>query len=111
MATTRIIPLHINKGKTIAQCLTERIGYILNPDKTKEGEDVSSFACDLMTADMEFLLSRRQYQQRTERVQQSEVIAYQSFVPGEVMAEQANQIGYELAHRFLKEVIIAENGV
>lgn len=26
MATTRIIPMHVNKGKTIAQCLTERTG-------------------------------------------------------------------------------------
>lgn len=27
MATTRIISMHINKGKTIAQCLTDRTDY------------------------------------------------------------------------------------
>ena len=46
MATTRIIPMHINKGKTIAQCLSDRTEYAMNPDKTEAGEFVSSFACD-----------------------------------------------------------------
>ena len=35
MATTRIIPMHINKGKTIAQCMKARIDYVKNPDKTE----------------------------------------------------------------------------
>lgn len=98
MATTRIIPMHINKGKTIAQCLSDRTKYAINPDKTEAGELVSSFACDPKTADMEFLLSKRQYWQITGRTQQSDVIAYQvrqSFKPGEVTPEQANRIGYE----------------
>ena len=105
MATTRIIPMHINKGKTIAQCLSDRTEYAMNPDKTEAGEFVSSFACDPKTADMEFLLSKRQYRQLTGRTQQSDVIAYQvrqSFKPGEVTPEQANRIGYEFARRFLK---------
>lgn len=34
MATMRIIPIHISRGKTAAQCLKARIDYILNPDKT-----------------------------------------------------------------------------
>ena len=37
MATTRIIPMHVNKGKTIAQFLTERTDYAKNPDKTEDG--------------------------------------------------------------------------
>ena len=105
MATTRIIPMHINRGKTIAQCLSDRTAYAINPDKTEAGELVSSYACDPKTADMEFLLSKRQYRQLTGRTQQSDVIAYQvrqSFKPGEVTPEQANQIGYEFARRFLK---------
>lgn len=32
MATTRIIPMHVNKGKTIAQCLKARTDYAKNPD-------------------------------------------------------------------------------
>lgn len=45
MATTRIIPMHINKGKTIAQCMKARIDYVKNPDKTEDGEFISSYAC------------------------------------------------------------------
>ena len=43
MATTRIIPMHINKGKTIAQCLKARVKYVKNPDKTDGGELISSY--------------------------------------------------------------------
>ena len=56
MATTRIIPMHINKGKTIAQCLKARVEYVKNPDKTDSGELISSYACSPETADQEFLL-------------------------------------------------------
>ena len=35
MATTRIIPMHLNKGKTPAQCLADRTEYGMNPDKTE----------------------------------------------------------------------------
>lgn len=41
MATTRIIPMHISKGKTIAQCLRDRIDYGKNPEKTNDGELVA----------------------------------------------------------------------
>ena len=105
MATTRIIPMHVNKGKTIAQCLTERTDYAKNPDKTEDGEYISTYACDAKTADSEFLLSKRQYRQLTGREQASDVIAYQirqSFKPGEVTPEEAHQMGIELAERFLK---------
>lgn len=37
MATTRIIPMHINKGKSAAQCLKARISYVLNPKKQRMG--------------------------------------------------------------------------
>lgn len=105
MATTRIIPMHINKGKSIAQCLKARIEYVKNPDKTDGGELISSYACSPETADQEFLLARNEYVAITGRRIHNEVIAYQlrqSFKPGEVTPEEANQIGYELASRFLK---------
>lgn len=105
MATTRIIPMHINKGKTIAQCLKARMEYVKNPDKTDGGELISSYACSPETADQEFLLARNEYMAITSRRIRNEVIAYQlrqSFKPGEVTPEEANQIGYELASRFLK---------
>ena len=105
MAASRLIPLHINKGKTIAQCLADRTDYSQNSGKTNGGEFISSYECDPETADQEFLLSKRQYLQMTGRTQEHDVIAYQirqSFKPGEITPEEANEIGYELAMRFTK---------
>lgn len=59
MATTRIIPMHRNKGKSIAQCLRARTDYVKNPEKTNGGELISAFACDPRTVDAEFLLSKK----------------------------------------------------
>ena len=50
------------------------------------------------------MLTKKLYEQTTGRSQKSNVIAYQirqSFRPGEITAEDANRIGYELATRFL----------
>ena len=105
MAATRLIALHINKGKTVAQCLRERTDYAQNPEKTAKGDLVTGYQCDPMTVDEEFLLSKRQYQHITGKHQKHEVIAYQirqSFKPGEITPEDANQVGYELAERFTK---------
>ncbi len=105
MATTRIISMHVNQGKTIADCLTDRIDYSKNPDKTQGGELISAYECDPKTADAEFLFAKRQYKTLTGREQQSDVIAYQvrqSFKPGEITPEDANRVGYEFAERFLK---------
>ena len=46
MATTRIISMHVSHGKTIADCLTDRIDYSKNPDKTQGGELISAYQCD-----------------------------------------------------------------
>ena len=62
MAATRLMALHINKGKTLAQCLQERTDYASNPEKTEKGELVTAYECDPMTVDEKFLLSKRQYQ-------------------------------------------------
>ena len=105
MATTRIISMHVNQGKTIADCLTDRIDYSKHPDKTQGGELISAYQCDPKTADAEFLFSKRQYKTLTGREQQSDVIAYQvrqSFKPGEITPEEANRVGYAFALRFLK---------
>ena len=51
------------------------------------------------------MLSKRQYELATGRRQKNDVIAYQirqSFRPGEITAEEANKVGYELAMRFTK---------
>ena len=105
MAATRLIALHVNKGKTVAQCLADRTDYSQNAAKTNDGEFISSYECDPKTADEEFLLSKRQYQHSTGRQQKNNIIAYQirqSFKPGEVTPEEANQVGYETAMRWTK---------
>lgn len=105
MAATRLIALHVNKGKTVAQCLADRTDYSENAAKTNNGEFISSYECEAKTADEEFLLSKRQYQHITGRQQKNNIIAYQirqSFKPGEVTPEEANQVGYETAMRFTK---------
>ena len=105
MAATRLIALHKNKGKSVAACLKSRTDYVQNPDKTEQGELVSSYECSPLTVDEEFMLSKRQYELVTGRRQKSDVIAYQirqSFKPGEITAEEANKVGYELAMRFTK---------
>ena len=105
LAATRLIALHKNKGKSVAACLKSRTDYVQNPDKTQQGELVSSYECSPLTVDEEFMLSKRQYELATGRRQKSDVIAYQirqSFKPGEITAEEANKVGYELAERFLK---------
>ena len=105
MAATRLIALHVGKGKTIAQCLADRTDYSQNAAKTDGGRYISCFGCDPKTVDKEFLLSKRQYEYVTGRKQKNDVIAYQirqSFKPGEITPEEANQVGYELAMRFTK---------
>lgn len=53
--------MHITKGKTIAQCISDRTEYAMNPNKTNHGELISSYACDYRTLDSEFALSKREY--------------------------------------------------
>ena len=105
MAATRLIALHKNKGKSVAACLKSRTDYVQNPDKTEQGQLVSSYKCSPLTIDEEFMLTKRQYDLVNGRRQKSDVIAYQirqSFRPGEITAEEANKVGYELAMRFTK---------
>ena len=105
LAATRLIALHKNKGKSVAACLKSRTDYAKNPDKTEQGELISSYECSPLTVDEEFMLSKRQYELVTGRRQKSDVIAYQirqSFKPGEITAEKVNEVGYELAMRFTK---------
>ena len=105
MAATKLIALHINKGKTLAKTLLDRLEYAQNPEKTEDGTYISSYGCDPKTVHEEFLLTKREYQHKVGRQQKNDVIAYmirQSFKPGEITPEEANRIGYELGMRFTK---------
>ena len=106
-ATTYYKKHKISKGETIAQSLKERFDYGQNPDKTEGGELISSYGCDHMTADAEFLLSKAKYKAATGREQKrdADVLCYQirqSFKPGEITPEEANEVGYETGMRFTK---------
>ena len=106
MATTRIMPLHIGKGRTEGQAISDIIDYVANPQKTDHGKLITGYGCDSRVADAEFLLAKRQYISATGRVRGTDdVIAYhvrQSFRPGEITAEEANRLGVEFANRFTK---------
>ena len=87
--------------------MKERFDYGQNPDKTEGGELISSYGCDHMTADAEFLLSKAKYKAVTGREQRrdADVLCYQirqSFKPGEITLEEAKRIGYETAMRWTK---------
>ena len=79
-----------------------------NPNKTQGGELISSYECDYMTADAEFLLSKgKSTRAATGREQRrdADVLCYQirqSFKPGEITPEEANRVGYETAMRWTK---------
>ena len=106
MATTRIMPLHVGKGRTESRAISEIIDYVANPQKTDHGRLITGYECDSRVADAEFMLTKRQYIAATGRVRGADdVIAYhvrQSFCPGEIIPEEANRLGVEFAKRFTK---------
>ena len=106
MATTRIMPLHIGKGRIESRAISDIIDYVANPQKTDNRRLITGYGCDSRTADAEFLLEKRQYISATGRVRGADdVIAYhvrQSFCPGEITPEEANRLGVEFAKSFTK---------
>jgi hypothetical protein len=106
MATTWIKSLHVKKDRSKAKAISDIIDYVENPDKTDNGKLISSYECSSRVADEQFYCAKRKYEKLTERSQgHRDVLAYhirQSFKPGEVDAETANKIGYELAMSFTK---------
>ena len=104
MAATRLIPMHTQKNCSIRKCLMDRTDYAKNDEKTNQGEFVSSYECDPKTVDKEFELSKSQYDLFSSS-RKGDIIAYQirqSFKPGEITPEEANQVGYETAMRWTK---------
>lgn len=104
MATTRIIPLHEIKWQSISETLLDRTDYAENAEKTNEGEYVSAYGCLPQHADVDFMLARKNYEYHKGQIR-GNIIAYhirQSFKPGEITPELANQIGHELVMNFTK---------
>lgn len=101
-ATTYIRPYKVAAGKGAVQTMEERFDYGLNPKKLGA---LSSYLCDPATAPAEFLLVKSQYQAETGRAVERGALFFQirqAFPPGEVTAEEANQIGYETVMRWTK---------
>ena len=57
MATTRLMPLHSGKGRTVAEALGRVTDYVKNPEKTNGGNLVTAYQCNPSIADQEFLIS------------------------------------------------------
>ena len=55
MATTRLMPLHIGKGRDISTAIADIIDYVENPQKTDLGKFIYGYECDTRLADAEFL--------------------------------------------------------
>lgn len=107
MATTRLIPMHVIKGQTVAHTVHERLSYAINPDKTNRGQLVKAYGCEPETAAGEMLLCKKEYETYIGRSEEkkSDIVLYQirqSFKPGEISPEKAQEIGYELAMSFTK---------
>ena len=91
MAITKIHP--------IKSTLKKALGYIENPDKTGGKLLVSSFACPYEAADIEFEMLLAQAYQKGNNLAHHLI---QSFAPGEATAEQAHEIGKQLADEVLQ---------
>jgi hypothetical protein len=106
MATTWIKSLHVKKNTSKHSVVAAVIDYVENPSKTDGGRLITSYQCDSRVADEQFILSKREYEHITGRSQGSrDVLAYhvrQSFKPGEVSPEEANEIGRQLCLSFTK---------
>ena len=50
MATTRIMPLHVGKGRTESWTTSDIIDYVVNPQKTDEYSGQQVYTCLLYTS-------------------------------------------------------------
>ena len=56
MAATRLMALHVTKGKDLATCLGERLDYCEDELKTEQKKYITTYGCDVETASEEFTL-------------------------------------------------------
>jgi len=99
--------MHVIKGQSVAHTVHERLSYAINPGKTNNGQLVKAYGCEPETAAGEMLLCKKEYETYIGRSEEkkSDIVLYQirqSFKPGEITPEKAQEIGYELAMSFTK---------
>jgi hypothetical protein len=106
MAATWIKPRHASSAGIMPAVLKELIDYINNPKKTNEGRLVTCYGCAPDTAVEDFMLPRGEYHNQNGRKgMKRDIAAYhirQSFKPGEITPEQANEIGVKLIEALTK---------
>nr|WP_276538717.1 relaxase/mobilization nuclease domain-containing protein [Dehalobacterium formicoaceticum] len=99
--------MHVIKGQTVAHTVHERLSYAINPEKTNSGQLVKAYGCEPETAAGEMLLCKKEYETYIGRSEEkkSDIVLYQirqSFKPGEISPEKAQEIGFDLAMSFTK---------
>ena len=99
MATTRIMPLHTGKGRSVGNAIRDILDYVENPDKTDDKMFVSSYGCSYETADIEFQMLLDQAFKKGNNLAHHLI---QAFEPGETTPEQAHEIGRQLADEVLQ---------
>lgn len=103
MAATWIKPIHVTAALGVTQSLKRCLDYVTNPEKTNDGELVTSYNCDGEIAADEFMLTRADYMFFTQRRPGAdEILAYhvrQAFKPGEIDEYNANELGHALAQK------------
>ncbi len=107
MAVSDLLPRKAAGNKSRKQTLHNRLDYDQKEEKTNGGTLVTSYMCSPETAAEEFETGKLIYEAETGRSlpADKDIIAYrilQSFQPGEITAEEANKLGYELAMKFTK---------
>lgn len=75
MAATRLIAMHVQKNRSVQQCLKDRTDYAENGEKTENGEYISFYECDPETVDEEFAFSKSRYGQFTGRSRDDDIIS------------------------------------
>ena len=90
MAVTKVHP--------IKTTLKKAIDYICNGNKTDDEIYVTTHLCSRENAHKEFELTKKQFHSRTKTLAHHLI---QSFVPEEVVFEEAHQVGIELCERIL----------
>ena len=88
----------VTKTHPIKSTLKAAIDYICNPDKTDGKLLVSSFGCAAETADIEFEWTRRHAIDKGTHLGRHLI---QAFEPGEVLPDEAHEIGMQLAKEIL----------
>lgn len=105
MAVTKLKVRRANGKQSVAAFLQDRCDYALNPEKTGGGKYTCAYQCAQDTAAKEFVVSKQIYEAVTgrSRPREEDVVSYgiiQSFLPGEVSPEQANELGRKIALEF-----------